>query len=80
MDLTYKEFDPPSHPFKMGDVVVVVDREGVALSEQKIAKVLAKTVKTACGREWTKDRGWYVGDTRAWPFPTIRLREDVKNG
>jgi len=28
MDLTYKEFDPPSHPFKMGDVVVVVDREG----------------------------------------------------
>lgn len=80
MDLTYKTFDPPSRAFKKGDVVIVHDREGTQLSTQTVVKILAKTIRTACGREWTKDRGWYVGETRAWPFPTIRLKEDCSNG
>lgn len=70
-DLTYQYYSGPRRPFKKGDPVTVTDREGRTLSHVTVKSVRGTTVVTDCGREWTT-RGWYKGDDRAWPFPTIR--------
>lgn len=70
-DLTYQVVDAPAPPFRTGETVHVHDRTGLALGAVQIIKVTAKKIVTDCGREWTRD-GWWIGESQAWPFPTIR--------
>lgn len=71
-DLTYIPTEPPATPFEVGDHVEVLDRDHTVLSARVIVKRNAKgSVKTNCGRWWTKDGRW-EGEFRSWPFPTIR--------
>jgi hypothetical protein len=72
-DLPYKTFRAPKRPFVKGDWVAVKDREGKLLSTQRVVRAGPRVVRTECGRRWTQ-RGWYLGETRARPFPTIHLQ------
>lgn len=69
--LTYKEPVTPTRAFAIGDEVEVLDRAHVVLSTQKVVSVRVGRVKTSCGRSWDQ-RGWWIGEERAWPFPSIR--------
>lgn len=71
MKLTYKEPVVPERPFKLGDIVEVLDREHNVLSFVGVVAAGPRRVKTTCGRSWTQG-GWWAGD-RAYPFPSIRL-------
>lgn len=69
---TYKVFDPPHRPFRVGDEVIVLDREGMNLGRQKIVLASGRIAGTECGRIWRQKDGYWIGDeNRAWPFPTI---------
>lgn len=70
-DLTYHVPDAPARPFKKGDVVVTVDREGKDMDRRIVTSAGKRIVKTDCGRQWTQD-GWRWDGERTWPFPTIR--------
>ncbi|AWJ93258.1 hypothetical protein Sp245p_25890 (plasmid) [Azospirillum baldaniorum] len=70
-DLTYVLPEPPEYPFRVGDEVETVNRNGEAMGRQHITRIKGKIVTTDCGRRWTKD-GWWHGETRAYPFPSIR--------
>lgn len=70
--LTYVDPPKPTRPFRVGDAVDVVDRNGGAIGQQRVISVKGRAVTTDCGREWTKD-GWWKGERDAWPFPSIRL-------
>lgn len=70
-DLTYVPAEAPARPFKVGDLVDVIDREGKVMSTREVTKKEDSDVLTDCGRWWTRS-GWWIGDCRAWPFPTIR--------
>lgn len=71
-DYIYKPSKPPPRPFRVGDVVELVDGQGLACGTKRIIRIQATTVRTDCGRTYTKDGRWY-SDRRAWPFPWIRL-------
>lgn len=71
MSLTYKEPIAPERPFKLGDIVEVLDREHNVLSIASVIAAGPRRVKTTCGRSWTQ-AGWWAGDG-AYPFPSIRL-------
>jgi hypothetical protein len=73
-DLTYKPTPPPARPFRKGDRVESLDREGVAMGEHLVTSVRAGVVRTDCGRSWAVDGQWFDGSV-AWPFPSIRLAE-----
>jgi hypothetical protein len=65
----------PPRDFLIGDRVEVVDRNGKVLSAQTVTKLHRQTVKTDCGRRWTKAEGrWYDGE-RVRVAPVIRLRK-----
>lgn len=70
--LEYVPPTPPPRPFAKGDVVEVLDREGRVLSRQDVTRAGPRVVRTGCGRRWRQD-GWWIGEERAWPFPSIRL-------
>lgn len=70
-ELFYIPTEPPAVPFVKGDTVEVVGRDGRSLSSVTVVRVNARTVKTSCKREWTKDGEWWDG-SRAYPFPSIR--------
>lgn len=61
-----------NRPFAVGDVVEVLDSRAFVCGRARIAKVRKTFVQTEDGREWTPDKGWWIGDTQAWPFPTIQ--------
>lgn len=69
-DFTYHVPDPPTRPFRRGQMVTVVDSQGLELSEVKVTRG-GKIVQTSCGRWWTPD-GWRWSEGRRWPFPTIK--------
>lgn len=78
-DFTYKPSKPPKRPFRKGDVVELIDSQGGVVGTKTIVRIQATTVKTACGRTYTKDGRWY-SDRRAWPFPWIRLTVQHRGG
>lgn len=71
MNLTYKEPVTPERPFKLGDIVEVLDRGHNVLSIAEVVAAGPRRIKTTCGRSWTQ-AGWWVGE-QAYPFPSIRL-------
>lgn len=74
-DFTYKPHVPPKRPFRVGDIVQLVDSQGGSVGDPKrIVRIQATTVKTDCGRTYMKDGRWY-SDRRPWPFPWIRLSQ-----
>lgn len=70
-DLTYEVPPPLTKPFAIGQTVQVTDRCGGAMGTVTVTRVTKQTVKTSCGREWTPN-GWWRGEDRAYPFPSIR--------
>lgn len=71
-NLTYVVPEPPARPFRRGDRVQTVDRDGSVMGEQLVTAVRNGSVRTDCGRSWSAS-GWWSDGTRAWPFPSIRL-------
>jgi len=71
INLTYKEPVVPERPFKLGDIVEVLDRDHNVLSFSGVVAAGPRRVKTTCGRSWTQG-GWWAGD-QPYPFPSIRL-------
>lgn len=71
MTLTYVAPTKPSRPFKRGDIVDVMDRDGKRLSTYKITHASKRRVLTDCGRSWDQ-RGWWLGANGSYPFPWIR--------
>lgn len=69
--MKYKEPAAPARPFKLGDLVEVLDRDHNVLSIAGVTAAGPRRVKTTCGRSWTQ-AGWWVGE-QAYPFPSIRL-------
>lgn len=78
MTMTYKEPETPERPFKLGDIVEVLDRDHNVLSIAGVVAAGPRRVKTTCGRSWTQ-AGWWAGD-QVYPFPSIRLlpESDIK--
>lgn len=72
MDLTYIPPKAPPRPFAKGDTVEVLDRNHRVLSRQLVVRAGPKVVRTGCERRWTQ-KGEWLGEDRAWPFPSIRL-------
>lgn len=70
-DLTYHVPDPPARPFKKGDAVAIVDREGNDIGRQTVTAAGKRIVTTDCGRQWTQNC-WRWDGEREWPFPSIR--------
>jgi hypothetical protein len=71
-DLTYVVPTRPRHPFVLGEIVEVMDREGKVLGRQKITCVRKTCVSTGCGRVWRNDGWWKAARNEYWPFPWIR--------
>jgi hypothetical protein len=69
--LTYVVPTTPSRPFERGDFVDVMDRDGRRESTRKVVYAGPQVVRTDCGRRWDQ-RGYWIGENRAWPFPWIR--------
>lgn len=75
--MTYVQPTKPSRPFKRGDLVDAMDREGNRMSTVRVVRAGKRIVRTSCGRTWSQ-RGWWIGE-QEWPFPWIRhsRRKDV---
>lgn len=71
MTLTYSVPPKPSRPFAVGDLVDVMDREGLHLSTRRVVRAGKHTCKTNCGRTWMQT-GWLKATNGVWPFPWIR--------
>jgi hypothetical protein len=69
MSLTYVP-TVNTRPFRVGETVLVLDREGKVISRQTVKRINKRTVETGCGRLWSL-AGEYVGDNGVWPFPSI---------
>ena len=74
-DLTYVEPTPPMRPFKKGDKVEVLDRDGSVLSRRTVIRAGKRVAVTECSRRWRQADGWFIGSTAAHPFPSIRLEK-----
>lgn len=70
-DLTYDTPPEPTKPFAVGDTVIVADRCGNPMGEVKVVRATKRTIVTSCGRHWTP-AGWWRGEDRPYPFPSIR--------
>lgn len=77
MSLTYKVPEPPGRPFRKGDIVETLDRNGGVMGTEVVVYAGPKIVRTKDGRRWNQD-GWWVGEI-AWPFPSIRLKGSAGN-
>jgi hypothetical protein len=75
MALTYTPPAPLTKPFKTGEVVEVCDRDLSVMSEEKIARAGKKVIHLVGGRTFRASDGWWIGSERAWPFPSIRHKE-----
>ena len=85
--LTYRKPGKVRKPFAVGETVIVRDRDLSWIGETKIKAVSANAVVTEDGRDWRADNGWYIGPSRAYPFPSIgraviaeARRMDKRNG
>lgn len=72
MTLTYKVPKPIKSPFVTGEVVDVCDRDLHTMSAVKIKRAGKRVIRLADGRTFRASDGWWIGDTQAWPFPSIR--------
>jgi hypothetical protein len=70
MTLTYVPAEN-TRPFRRGESVLVLSRDGEPIGKQRITRVNRRTVKTDCGRTWSSE-GEYYSDGVAYPFPTIK--------
>lgn len=59
-------------PFVTGEVVEVCDRHLNEMGHVKIKRAGPKVVALEDGRRFRSSDGWWIGETRAWPFPSIR--------
>lgn len=72
MTLTYKVPKPIISPFQTGEFVDVCDRDLKTMSRVKIKRAGKKVIRLVDGRTFRASDGWWIGDDRAWPFPSIR--------
>lgn len=80
MALTYKVPKPIKSPFTTGEIVEVCDRDLHTMSFVKIKRVGKKVVRLVDDRTFRASDGWWIGHTRAWPFPSIRhARKPTQN-
>jgi hypothetical protein len=76
VDFNYKEHEPPPRPFKVGDVVELIDSQGTACGTMNVSRAGPKIVRVKDGRRYVHGDGRWFSDGRAWPFPWIRLSND----
>lgn len=71
MKLTYVIPTKPSRSFVRGDIVDVMDREGLVISTRRVVRAGKRVAVTDCGRRWNQN-GYWIGENGSWPFPWIK--------
>ncbi len=72
-DLTYQVPPKLKRPFRVGEVVAVCDRNGEPMSQLVVARAGKKVIRLRDDdRQFRASDGWWIGDERAWPWPSIR--------
>lgn len=72
-ELTYQVPPRLRRPFRVGEVVAICDREGISMSRFVVAKVGPKVVRLrGDNRSFRATDGWWIGERRVWPFPSLR--------
>jgi len=72
MTLTYKVPKQIKTPFVKGEIVETCDRSLNTMDRVMVVKVTKRVVTLEDGREFRAEDGWWIGEDRAWPFPSIR--------
>ena len=72
MTLTYKVPRSIKTPFTTGETVDVCNRDLETMSQVKVRRAGPRVVTLVDGRQFRATDGWWIGEDRAWPFPSIR--------
>lgn len=76
-DLTYQVPPELTRPFRTGEVVAVCNRNGETMSRLTVERAGKKVIRLeGDARRFRASDGWWIGDTDAWPFPSIRQLAD----
>lgn len=76
--LYYTVPKPIRRPFVRGEIVETCDRDLSTMGTQRVVYAGKRIVRTACGRRWCAKTGWWMGEHRAYPFPSIRHAKKAK--
>jgi hypothetical protein len=70
--MTYRIPKPLNRALKCGDEVEVCDRDLSPMSRVRVARSGKRVVRLRDGRRFDAQTGYWIGENRRWPFPSIR--------